>query len=106
VNVFDPAVRPVCSVPSQPVAVERSCACSSCPSEILTVMFAQSMPAPVEPSSGSVTVTLYGILSVKEASLPFRGVSIVTVGARLPTVIGMFSTAVSPAWSLTVSLAV
>ncbi len=65
-----PAVRPVCSVPVQPVADDRSCACSSWPSEILTVMFAQSMPAPVVPSSGSVTETFYGILSVKAASLP------------------------------------
>ena len=64
------------------------------------------MPEPVEPSSGSVTVTLYGILSVKDASLPLSGVSIVTVGARLPTVIRMFSTAVRPPASRTVSLAV
>ena len=69
-------------------------------------MLAQSMPAPVVPSSGSVTETLYGILSVKDASLPLSGVSIVTVGARLPTEIRMFSTPVRPVWSLTVSLAV
>ena len=69
-------------------------------------MSLQEMPAPVVPSSGSVTETLYGILSVKDASLPLSGVSIVTTGARLPTVIRMFSTPVRPAWSLTVSLAV
>ena len=92
-----PAVRPVCSVPVQPVALDRSCACSSWPSEILTVMSLQTIPAPVVPSSGSVTVIVYGILSVKDASLPSSGVVIVTIGARLPTVIGMFSTAVRPA---------
>ena len=101
-----PAARPEDRTPSQPVALDRSCACSSWPSEILTVMSAQLMPAPVEPSSGSVIETLYGILSVKDATWPSSGISIVTVGARLPTEICTLLTAVRPVWSVTVSLAV
>ena len=96
----------MCSVPWQPVVEERSCACSSWPSEILTTTLAQSMPpSVVEPSSGSVTCSLNGTVSVNEASWPSIGCSNVITGMRLPTVIGMFSTPVSPFWSLTVSLA-
>ncbi len=62
-------------------------------------------PSVVEPSSGSVTCSLNGTVSVKDASWPSIGWSKVITGMRLPTVIGMFSTAVRPVWSLTVSLA-
>ncbi len=43
---------------------------------------------------------------MKEANWPSSGYSIVICGARLPTVIGTLATAVRPAASLTVSLAV
>ena len=43
----------------------------------------QLMPSPVVPSSGSVTVILYGTVSPKSANWPSSGISIVTVGARV-----------------------
>ena len=72
----------------------------------MTLTSSQEMPLPVVPSSGSVTESLYGTVSVNDAAWPSIGVWKVITGARLPTVIGMFSTPVRPVWSLTVSLAV
>ena len=53
-----PEVRPDLKVPSQPVWWLRPWACSSWPSETVTLTSLQEMPAPVVPSSGSVTVIL------------------------------------------------
>ena len=64
-----PAVRPVENVPSQPVVWDRPWACSSWPSETVTRTLVQLMPAPVVPSSGSVTEILYGTLSVNDGDL-------------------------------------
>ena len=99
-----PEVRPALTTPSQPVWSERPWACSSWPSWTLTTTSLQEMPEPVDPSSGSVTQILYGILSVNDAIWPFSGNSIVTVGVRLPTVTTVLETPVRPPASATVSL--
>ena len=64
------------------------------------------MPEPVVPSSASVTVILYGILSPNAANWPFSGISIVTCGRVLPTTTVTLLTAVRPPWSVTLSTAV
>ena len=85
----------------QPVVLVIGCPCSSCPRTKLTVTFAQS----TVPSSGSVTVTWYGNASPKLNTAPFAGLSTVTVGAVLPTVMTTVALPKLPAGSRTVSFA-
>ncbi len=94
-----PASDSVSNVPSQPCLAPRPWACSSWPSWMLSVTLAQS----IVPSSGSVTVILYGTVSPKSANWPSSGMSIVTVGRVLPATTTSVSTPVMPAWSVTVS---
>ncbi len=58
------------------------------------------------PSSGSVTVIRNGTVSPKAKISPASGLSMVTVGAVLPTVIRTSAVPVAPCGSRTVSLAV
>ena len=60
----------------------------------------------IAPSSGSVTVTVYGMLLPKANVPPSTGMSTMTVGAVFPTVIVVFADAALPLESITVSLAV
>ena len=60
----------------------------------------------VAPSSGSVTVTLYGIVWPQSKKSPSIGTSIVIVGAVLPTVMTVDLMSVWPLESVTVSFAV
>ena len=59
----------------------------------------------IAPSSGSVTVTVNGMLSPKANVPPSVGTLTVTVGAVLPTVIVVFAEPLMPFESVTVSLA-
>ena len=76
--------------------------CVSCTSTKVTATRLQS----IVPSSGSVTVTVYGIRSPKSKKSPSSGVVTVTVGAVLPTVIVVVFVSVLPLESVTVSRAV
>ena len=60
----------------------------------------------IAPSSGSVTVTVNGMLSPKANVPSSTGTLMVTVGAVLPTVIVVFALPSLPLESVTVSLAV
>ena len=60
----------------------------------------------IAPSSGSVTVTVYGMLLPKANVPPSTGTLTVTVGAVLPTVIVVFAEPALPLESVTVSFAV
>ena len=60
----------------------------------------------IVPSSGRVTVTVYGMFCPKSKKSPSTGVVIVTVGAVLPTVMTVLLESVLPVESVTVSRAV
>lgn len=71
------------------------------PGQVCTITLEQS----IVPSSGSVTVTVYGTRSPNSKNPPF-GTLRVTTGRVLPTVTSVVATAVVPAVPVTVSLAV
>lgn len=60
----------------------------------------------IAPSSGSTTVTENGMLCPHSKTSPSTGVSMVTFGAVLPTVIGIVFESDRPPASVTVSFAV
>src|SRR6476469_7171295 len=71
--------------PVQPVELASAWPCVSWPSTNVTVTSLQL----TVPSSVSVTVTLYWILSPKEKKPPSSGASTTIFGLELPTVIGV-----------------
>ena len=84
----------------QPVAVASAWPCVSWPSTNVTSTSAQS----IAPSSGSVTVTVNGMLSPNANVPSSTGMSTSTVGAVLPTVIVVFAEPTLPLESMTVEL--
>src|SRR4051812_48587133 len=92
----------VCSTPEQPVVPSSACPCVSCPSTNVTWTSEQL----TVPSSGSVTVTVNGMLSPKANVPPSTGVFTTTVGLVLPTVIVVLVAVCSPEESNTVRTAV
>ena len=76
--------------------------CVSCPSTNVTCTSEQS----IAPSSGSVTVTVNGMLSPKANVPPSTGVFTTTVGLVLPTVMIVLVAVCLPDESITVSTAV
>ena len=87
--------------PLQPLTVASACPCESWASTNVTATSAQL----IAPSSGSVTVTVNGMLSPKANVPPSVGTLTVTVGAVLPTVIVVLAEPLMPFESVTVSLA-
>ena len=87
--------------PLHPVVVASAWPCESWASTKVTATSAQL----IAPSSGSLTVTVNGMLSPKANVPPSIGVVTVTVGAVLPTVIVVFAEPIRPFESVTVSFA-
>src|SRR4051794_1598558 len=92
----------VCRTPEQPVVPSSAWPCVSCPSTNVTCTAEQL----TVPSSGSVTVTVNGMLSPNANVPPSTGVLTTTVGLVLPTVITVLVEFVLPDESVTVSTAV
>src|SRR5688572_20648567 len=88
--------------PLHPVRDVIWCAWLSWPSEYVTVTRAQL----IVPSSGSLPVTVNGIVSPKLNSCPFPGVDRLTVGAVLPTLMMTLAVPGRPCGSRTVNVAV
>src|SRR3954452_12273868 len=92
----------VLSTPEQPVLLCSAWPCVSWPSTNVTTTLLQL----TVPSSGSVTVTVYGMLSPKLNVPPSTGVLTTTVGEVLPAVIFRLADALRFDESVTVSTAV
>ena len=88
--------------PEHPVADEPAWPCWSCTRMNVTMTRLQS----IAPSSGSTTLTVYGIDSPQTKKSPSTGVLIVTTGLVLPAVIVMVLMSWLPAGSFTTSRAV
>src|SRR5690348_5042126 len=88
--------------PVQPVEEASAWPWVSCPSMNVTWTSLQL----IDESSGSVTVTLYWILSPKENRPPSSGAPTLTVGLVLPTVMIVDRTDFWPDESVTVRMAV
>src|SRR3954454_3138422 len=93
----DTSPASVCRNPVQPVELCSAWPCVSWPSTNVTVTSLQL----IDGSSGSVTVTLYWILSPKENRPPSIGPVTVTVGRVLPAVMMVDSVEVCPDESVT-----
>ena len=105
-----PKTLPPCDTPSasvgrtpeQPVVVASAWPWVSWPRTNVTCTSAQL----IGPSSGSVTVTVNGMLSPKANVPPSTGTVMFTVGAVLPTVMVVFADPTLPLESITESFAV
>ena len=86
----------------QPVELCSAWPCVSWPSTNVTVTSLQL----IDGSSGSVTVTLYWILSPNENSPPSIGAFTTTVGLVLPAVMTVLVAVLAPVESNTVRMAV
>ena len=86
----------------QPVVLCSAWPCVSWPSTNVTLTSLQL----IDGSSGSVTVTLYWIMSPKENRPPSSGASTTTVGLVLPAVMTVLVDVCSPEESITVRTAV
>ena len=89
------------NTPEQPVCDPSAWPCWSWTSTNVAVTRLQS----IAPSSGSVTVIVYGMLWPQSKKSPSTGVLMVTVGLVLPAVIVTDLMSVLPPESVTVSLA-